>query len=216
MLSDGVVMLALLLEPSAAAPAAASSRVVAHVAAGYAAPLHQAGDLFDGGFEISGGATLHFSPGSRAGLRLELGYDHFDATHQVIDSAGFPRSARVDDGYQSVTRLAVDLLYDFSGKGRVGGYFAIGTGGYSTYRTLTETVIVGGVSCDPIFPECIAFGEGMVIENSDRSTTFGNDASLALTIAMGTDKQLYVEASYRRVHTEEPMQYVPIVLGFRF
>jgi hypothetical protein len=56
----------------------------------------------------------------------------------------------------------------------------------------------------------------MVIENSDRSTTFGNDASLALTIAMGTDKQLYVEASYRRVHTEEPMQYVPIVLGFRF
>jgi hypothetical protein len=208
-------MLALLLGDSAIT-APAMKPVVAHIAAGYAAPLHQAGDLFDGGYEISGGATLHFSPTSRAGMRLELGYNHFDATHQVLDSTSFPRSARVDDGYLSVTRLAVDFLYDFGGQGRVGGYFAVGAGAYSQYITSTETVLVGGIACDPIFPLCVAFGEGQIIHDSDRTTKLGNDVSLALTIKVGAGKQLYVEGSYRRVHIEDPTQYVPIVVGFRF
>jgi hypothetical protein len=75
---------------------AATQHVVAHIAGGYAEPVGRAGDVFDPGWIVSGGA-----------------------------------------------------IYEFGGKGHIGGSVSAGVGGYSRYRTVTQPILVGGLSCDP-------------------------------------------------------------------
>jgi len=213
MLADCVVLLAFLeIDPNTSSPAI--KPIVWHAAAGYAQPLWHTGDLFDGGYSVSGGATFHSRTGSHAALRLEAGYDRFDATQQVVESDTSPKNAQVDEGYLSMTRLVADVLYDWTGKGRVGFYFGGGVGGYSRYLTLTRTSL-GELSCDPL-GNCVLAGEGFVIHDTDRTTKFGYDFSAALTIATGSNSQIYFEGSYRRVHTDPRAQYVPLLVGFRF
>jgi hypothetical protein len=189
--------------------------VEAHVAAGYAEPLGHAGDDFDGGWTLAGGVTFHPIRANPLGLRLDAGYARFGATRQVIDSDGYPLSARVDDGELTTTHLTLDALHEFGRRGHFGGYVGLGIGGYLEDWTVTETVLVGAISCD-IFGSCVVAGEGQVIETDQRVTRFGWNVSGAIIFPVGSKGGISLEIRYHSIKTDPATEILPVLVGYRW
>ena len=190
--------------------------VVGHLGAGYAGPHKAVEELFDPGWSLYGGVTLHPAPMGRFGVRLELGGSWFEATEQVVESDSYPRILQVEGGHSLVTSLSVSLQLELGGASRVGGYFLGGVGVINRSSTVTGTVVLGDISCDPIFPICIIYGQGDSFDDSDRLTKMGYNVGAGLTIAVQSSGQIYLEVQYRRMQGDEGTEFVPMVLGYRW
>jgi len=204
-----VVLVLMGMIPSAAYCQVARKPVVVHVAGGYAAALGDAADFFHDGYDGSGGVTFHFKPTVPVGLRLDAGYGRFGAVKHPTESS-------TNEGYLSMTRLTVDAIWDFGGTNRVGGYVAGGIGGYSRYRRLTQTILVGSVQCDPIFGGCVSTVQGSVIEDNESDTVLGYNVSAAITFPVRSGGQIYFEGTYHRAGSGPATEYWPITIGYRW
>jgi hypothetical protein len=214
-----LVLAAILLAASTGVFAQASTKpVTGHFAIAYAEPLGKASDLVDAGWNISGGATLHPNPHKPFGIRFDLGYSWFDASRQAIDSAnGDNALVRVDNGYASMGNFSTDALYEFGGKGHVGGYFGVGPSVYTRYWALTRESLVSGIWCDPWTGWCYPYTTvGQVITDNDRLTKIGWNAVLAITFPLRSGSEIYIEGAYHRMNTEPATEYIPILLGWRW
>jgi hypothetical protein len=201
----------------ATAPGVASyPGVEAHVAAGYAEPLGHAGETFDAGWTLAGGVTFHPIRANPLGLRLDAGYARFGARRQVIHSDGYPLSARVDDGELTTTHLTLDALHEFGRPGHFGGYVGLGIGGYHEDWTVTETVLVGGVSCDPFSGLCLISGGGEVIETDQRVTRFGWNVSGAVIFPVGSKGGISLEVRYHSIKSDPATEIFPVLVGYRW
>jgi hypothetical protein len=208
--------LVLLVASTAAVAQVQSKPVVGHFAGGYAMPQGGASELVDNGWNISGGATFRLS--NAFGLRLDLGYSWFDATRQALDSANSGAVVRVDDGWASMGNLSFDGLYEFGGKGHIGGYFGAGLSIYSRYWALTREAIISGIWCDPWTGWCYPYTTvGDAISDNDRLTKLGYNAVLGITFPLRSGKQLYLEGAFHSMNTDpKRTEYLPILFGFRW
>jgi hypothetical protein len=195
-----------------------SKPITGHIAGGYAEPLGSAGDFVDAGWNISGGVTMHPNPQKPFGIRFDLGYSWFDANKQTLDSANNSgATVRVDDGYASMGNLSIDGLYEFGGKGHIGGYFGAGISSYTRYWALTREALVSGIYCDPWTGWCYPYTTtGDAIADNDRLTKIGWNAVLAVTFPLQSGSEIYIEAAYHRMNTDPATEYLPIVLGIRW
>ena len=190
--------------------------VVWHVGSGYVGTLEGGEDLFESGWGLYGGATFHPHAKGTVGLRFDLGGSYFGAEHQVVESGTFPRSLQVDDGYRTITSLSIAAQFDFGGGGRFGWYLLGGLGAYGRYQTMTGTVLIGDISCDPLSQLCIVTGEGTILHETDRLTKAGTNVGLGMTFAAGPKGAIYLEGQYRRMQGSDPAEFVPIVAGYRW
>ena len=194
--------------------------LIGHFAFGYVQPQGKAGNLVDGGWNFSGGATFLENPNRPFGLRGDFSYSWFYAKDQTIDSAsGGNVPTRIDDGFASMSSITLDAVYDLSHRqGKVGGYFGLGLGMYSRYWQLTQEALTSGIWCDPWTGWCYPVtGVGNVIADSDRLTKLGYQAVAAITFATSKGGQVYLEASYNYMDSSpHPTTYAPILLGFRW
>jgi hypothetical protein len=194
----------------------ATKPVVAHIAGGYAEAVGVSADQFDSGWSVYGGATFHPDPAVPVGIRVDLGYSHFSAIHQVVDSETPPRSFQVEDGYRSMTSLSFDAIYEIGSGGHVGGYVVAGVGADSQYVTTTGTVLIGEVSCDPLTHICFISGSGAVLHDSDRLTKLGYNIGAAITFPLASKSEIYIEAQYRRMIESPAVDFIPLIVGYRW
>jgi hypothetical protein len=200
----------------AAAPSAdaqvPTKPVVAHLALGWGEPIHDLKEDFEAGWLISGGATFHVDPTVPVGMRIDLGYARFGVEPRTTLSD--LTVTNVEDGYTSVGNLSLDGLYEFGGKGRVGGYVGGGVGGYSRYQTVTQKVIRNPGFCDPLVQVCVT--TTTVSTESSRLTKIGFDAGAALTFPLRSAGEIYFEARYHFMNSDPASEYVPISVGYRW
>src|SRR5262245_21391572 len=206
------------LTASSAFASVGADPLTGHFAFGWVGPQGKAGDAVENGWNFSGGATFLEGPKRPIGLRTDFSYSWFYATDQIVDSAnGSGAIARVDDGFASMWTITLDGVYDFSHGRKVGGYFGLGLGMYTRYWQLTKTALVGGIWCDPwtgwCYPGTVA---GDVIADSDRLRKIGYNAALAMTFALRSGSQMYIEASYHSMDTDPATTYLPVLLGWRW
>lgn len=196
-------------EPLAARP------VVGHVAAGFASPLSDAADFFDAGWQASAGATFHFSPAVPVGMRLDLGYTHLPAVEQAIGTGTFP--VQVHSGHLAVTHFTVDVLFEFGGRGHIGGWMGAGVG-VMNRRIETTTTVPVAVLCptDLGFPICPPSTTGRPVESDDELTQDGFDVNAAVRFPLPSGSEIYVEARYERMESNPATEFIPIVAGFRW
>lgn len=187
-----------------------------YIAGGYAQPLGKADDYLTGGWNISGGAIWRPAPAKPFGVRFDLGFNTWDATQSAINNYGGSGAAFVDGGYANMWSLTGDFLFQFGKPDHVGGYIGIGVGGYRRYAALTDYVTQIGYICDPWWGYCYyAPYTGSQTVASDTLTKFGYNAAIGMTFPVG-DGEMYIEARYHYVLNSPAMEYVPVLIGYRF
>ena len=191
--------------------------IAGYIAGGYTEPLGKLSDYVDGGWNISGGAIWSPSPTKPLGIRFDLGFNTWDAKTSAIQNIpGNVGQAFVDGGYVNMWTLTGDVLWKFGKPDHVGGYIGLGIGGYRRYAALTNEVVVPGYICDPWWGYCYT---GVVGANQtvahDTLTKFGYNAALGVTFPVGSG-DLYLEARYHYVLGDPAVEFVPILIGYRF
>ena len=57
---------------------------------------------------------------------------------------------------------------------------------------------------------------GTIVTDSQATGDFGFNLALGLTFAVGTDSMVYVQAQYNSQQAETSLEWVPLVVGFRW
>jgi hypothetical protein len=214
----GFFALAGWLVVAAAIPAMAAEGdpIQGYIAGGYTDPLGRAGDVLTGGWNFSGGVLWHPSPAEPFGVRLDLGFNTWNATQSAINNYQGTGAAFVDGGYANMWTLTGDALWQFGHPGHVGGFIGLGIGGYRRYAALTDYVTQIGTICDPWWGYCYyAPYTGSQTVAHDTLTKFGYNAAVGVSFPLGPGA-MYFEARYHWVNNSPAMEFIPVLIGYRF
>ena len=203
------------------AQAAIDKPVVGHVGFGPAFPQGDAGDTVESGWALHGGATW-MSPSGPLGLRLDFGVDWFDIKRDVLNlidtEPGSPLTIEApDNGDVRSWSGTVDLMWNPSNKGKVGFYLVGGVGIYYNQYGLSENGYGTGYWCDWYWGYCYpTLVEGQYIIESGNSWDWGLNAGGGVTFELSSGAELYLEATYHWVDTENSASWVPVTFGIRW
>ncbi len=187
-----------------------------HIAGGYSATSGETHDYLDDGWIAKGGVTWKPRPDVPLALRLDGHYSNYDATDELIDLGSAATRTRIDDGEGSTLGLDLNGVFDFPLGARARGYLTAGVGVDRRRIDLTQTVLFRGVFCDPWWGFC---GRGVipgdVIVSRDTTTRLAWNGGFGVEFPLSRGN-LFVEATYHRIETERPTEYIPVVVGLRF
>ena len=209
-----VVIGCVLFLPSETYAQVATKPIVGNLAVGYVEPMADLKESSNPGWVVSGGVRFRVDESVPFGLRLDLGYARVKVEPRSTSDFDAQTVTTIEDGYTSIGNLSLDAIYDFGGRGHVGGYVTAGIGGYSRYRTVTQKVEQGPGFCDPLVQVCQTVTT--VASESETLTKVGYDLGLALTFPLHSGRQIYIESRYHWMTTDPSTQYLPISIGYRW
>ena len=190
--------------------------VTGYIAGGFSGTEGTTADYVNDGWNFSGGVLIHPAQDKPFAFRADLGYNRWDATKELLDLGGTD-TVRIDDGWASMSTITGDILWEFGGKDHAGGYVGVGIGGYRRYVQLTEEVLVPGYICDPWWGICYpAAAVGDLIVADDKLTKIGYNAILGINFPTKSGGAFQLEIQYHRMDSEEPTEFLPILIGYRW
>jgi opacity protein-like surface antigen len=212
-----IILALLVLFSSTALSAQTTDRPVSwHVGGGYSETTGRTGDYLQGGWIVSGGLTWRPQPSQPFALRLDGHYSEYQATNRLINAGALATQTRIDDGNGSTLGLDLNGVLDVPFGQRARGYFTAGVGVDRRRVELTQLVLFNGVICDPWWGFCgVGAVAGDRIVASESTTRFAWNAGVGVDVELARST-LFVEASYHRIETGRPTEYVPIKVGLRF
>jgi hypothetical protein len=180
-----------------------------HVQGGFSLTQGDVADLADDGWTIGGGATYYPSDWP-VGISMGIGYSDYDLTGEAKDyfeSNGDVSTWEATGGVTWSPRL----------EGSVGFYLNGGVGVYRTEARLTEPGAWCGPICPPYswwcYPGCLP---GTIVTDSQATTDFGLNLAAAITFSVGMDSMIYVQAQYNSVQSDATLEFIPLVVGYRW
>jgi len=215
-----LVLAVLITLSAAAAQAAIQKPVVGHVSFGASLPQGSAGDFLDDGWSLHGGATW-FAPDRPMGLRLDLGLDWWDAKSSFLSQLDTdtitPGTQAPDDGDAQVWSGTVNFLWEPETKGVVGFYLTGGLGLYYTSWDISEIGYGTGYWCDWWTGWCyptLVQGEYTIADASNWE--WGYNAGLGVTFHLQSGAEIYLEAVYHWIQSDNSAEFMPVSVGFRW
>jgi opacity protein-like surface antigen len=188
-----------------------------YIAGGYTTAYGDTADAVNDGWNISGGAIMHPNPNSPLSYRVDVGYNYFGVSRDLINQANANSPVRTDDGWASMFTVTVDALWSFGKPDHPNLYIGLGVGGYRRYVQLTQEALFGGTICDPwwgiCYPGVVA---GDVITADDKLTKIGYNASLGMTFPTSSGGKLFVEGRFHHMDSENATEFIPITFGYRW
>jgi len=165
--------------------------------------------LADDGWTFGGGAT-YYPADWPVGISMGIDYRAFDMTSQAKDF--FESNGDVD-----VWAFTGGVTWSARSEGSIGFYLNGGVGVYRTEARLTEPGAWCGIVCPPYswwcYPGC---GPGTIITDSQSTTDFGLNLAAAITFSVGMDSMIYIQAQYDSVQSDATLEFIPLVVGFRW
>jgi opacity protein-like surface antigen len=178
---------------------------------GYSMPQGDAGDALDDGWNISG-AAIYKPEAWPVGLILELGYQQFDLSRDVLNAF------EAQGGDMDIWTVTGGGMWSTKSQGKVNFYLEGQVGWYRTEAKLTEAAAIwvpgycGWYWCYP--PGWVP---GDVITDSKTENVFGGNLGIGLNFNLGNDSQIYLEARYQYADTEIlTTEWVPVSIGYRW
>jgi opacity protein-like surface antigen len=188
-----------------------------HFGAGYSMTTGTTEDYLDDGWIVSGGVTWQPRTEAPFALMAEVSYSDFDATDNLIRLANIQQdTVRIDDGDAEVWGFNLNGVYRMPLGNRARGYVTAGIGEHHRKVEFTQTVLVSGIFCDPWWGFCypgLAAGQQLVEETSTWRFAWNAGLGVEFPVANGS---WFIDASYQRIETREPTEFIPIRIGFRF
>jgi opacity protein-like surface antigen len=167
-----------------------------HVTAGANLPAGSSADLLSDGWNFGLGLQLH-QPDSPFGLRLDFNYSSNNASNS---------------GWMSIYSASLDV--EVRQPGAVYGYLLGGVGIYNVGVRLSE--YAGGYVCNAWWSYCYS-GNGHAAFAYDSTTRFGWNAGAGMGFRLQNGSVVFVEARYTWVNTSiQPVQYIPVLVGWRY
>lgn len=205
------LLIAILASSAAVAQPDKGKSWYGYFAGGYAGGTGDLGDFTDSGWNLTGGFNFRPEPWPVA-LWGELGYNALGVTGAV------KQAAEVTGGDIDIWSLTGGALWDSRSKGTVGFYAGAGLGVYRIDGNLTQRVPVSGWWCSPWWPYYCYPGTGVgdVIVASAATNEWGWNVRAGITFTLSSLSQIYVEAQYNAIQAEETLDYVPILVGFKW
>lgn len=186
---------------------------------GYSITQGAASQYLDNGWTVGGGVDWFPSPQSPLGLRLDLNYSQFDATHQLLYQSSLQAGTQINHGIGRIWGGDVDAVFDVPVGPRAHGYLLGGVGMYQRQIELTQRLLGGGYFCEPWWGVC---GPGFLPYNSivSRTTTathFAWNAGAGVEFPLSPVTSLFIEARFMRINpADQRTELVPITVGLRF
>jgi hypothetical protein len=184
-----------------------------HIAAGWSSPIGDFDDLAKDGWEINGGVTYKPSEWP-LGVILDLAYNDYNLERDFLDGA------MASGGDATAWSLTGGGIWAPTSGGKVGFYLSGAVGAYRLKAQLTEPGTGCGICCDPFYPGwCWTCCGGVtVITGQETTTEFGGSLAAGLTFKVGAmGSTIFLECKYNYVNTDrEPVQYVPVTVGYRW
>lgn len=217
MLKQRCALLALLALVIVLAPPAAAQEVKGHFSIGPSFLEGNVSDLLDTGWAIHGGATWF---GNRPfGLRLDGGVDWFNAKDSFLDTIdtnpGTPNIIEPpDDGDAWVWSLTGNLFWESKSQGHVRFYVTGGIGVYYARWTLSEYGYGSGYYCDwyYCYPGVVPT-QYLLQDGSSWEWGLNAGAGVAFPTSSG---EVFIEADYHWIDTENTTQMIPVMIGYRW
>lgn len=211
-----LLMAAALTAASSAAQAPYASPVRWHVMGGYSETLGSTRDYLQGGYLFGGGLSITPSRDSPLDLRFDFSYSAHQATNYLLDLSQQAANTQVDNGTGSFWSGTGNLVYHVPLAYGVRAYGIAGAGVYHARIELTQYNPYGGYYyCDPFSGFCDVGGVDTLVASSG-VTKFGWNAGAGVEFDLPYGRAWFIEARYHRISTDKPIEYVPIVVGYRF
>ncbi len=209
---------AVVLVLAAAAVKAEERRAIQwHVNAGYSFTSSTTADYLDDGWTLGFGASWRPDPDGPFAVRADIHYSAYDGTSELVQTAEAAGRVQVDDGDADIWGINFNGVYDVEFSPRVRGYGTAGLGWYYREVELQQTVLVGGVFCDPWWGFCypgVTTGQAVVDETS--TTRFAWNVGVGVEFPLQDGSAWFIDARYHRIETSEPTEFIPIQVGYRF
>jgi opacity protein-like surface antigen len=187
-----------------------------HVAAGGSLTTGRTNDYLENGWILSGGVTFRPRLDGPFSLRLDGHYSEYDATNALIDLGSALTQTRIDDGEGSTAGADLNAVYDIPFGSRATGYVTAGVGIDRRRVEFTQVTLFNGVFCDPWWGVCgVGTVAGDRLVAHDTQTDFAWNGGVGVRFNLGR-QELFVEASYHRIETRRPTEYIPLEIGLRF
>ncbi len=186
---------------------------------GYSAMVGTTSDYLDGGWNFGGGLTWYPSPLTPVGLRLDLSYSEYNATHNLLLQNATALQTEIDSGTGRTWGGDLDGEFDFILGPGVHGYLIGGIGTYRREIELYQTVIGGGIFCDPWWGFCgpAYFPANAVVARTTSSFQFSWNMGAGIDFPLGNGMSWFVDARYLSIGSGgERSEFVPIRVGLRF
>jgi len=186
---------------------------------GYSPTVGTTSDYLQGGWTLGGGVTWYPSPQSPAGLRLDLSYSEYNATHNLLVQNETALQTEIDSGTGRTWGGDLDGELDFALGPVAKGYLIAGIGTYKRQIELYQTVIGGGIFCDPWWGFCGPgyFPGNSVVARTTSDWKFSWNAGVGFEFPVGNGMSWFVDARYLRIGPEDQKtEFVPIRVGLRF
>jgi hypothetical protein len=179
------------------------------VAGGGSITQGQTADFFDNGWTVGGGVTFRPDPTRGFALQAEINYSYFGTSY-----GNYANQPPFYGGYgnygnygQTVTGFVDGVLQlPLNPWMRLNVIGGVGVG-YSRFDFNQN----GGYGCYPY-----SCGPGFGNYNYRDSTDFAWNAGLGMDFPLRGGQSWFLEARYERIQTQQPTEYIPIRIGFRF
>jgi len=186
---------------------------------GYSATVGTTSDYLNGGWTLGGGVTWYPSPQTPAGLRLDLSYSEYNATNNFLLQNETALQTEIDSGTGRTWGADLDGEFDFRMGPRVMSYFLAGIGTYQRQIELYQTVVTGGIFCDPWWGFCGPgyFPADATVARTTSAWKFSWNAGLGIDVPLGNGMSWFIDARYLRIGSgDQKTEFVPIRIGLRF
>ncbi|HEY2590928.1 MAG TPA: outer membrane beta-barrel protein [Steroidobacteraceae bacterium] len=186
---------------------------------GYSATVGTTSDYLNGGWTIGGGLTWYPSPRAPLALRVDLSYSEYDATHNLLYQNQTALQTRIDSGTGRTWGGDVDGQYDFALAPGVNGYLIAGVGTYRREIALYQTVLGGGIFCDPWWGFCgpAYFPAYATVAETTSAWQFAWNAGVGINFPLGNGMSWFVDARYLRIGpADQKGEFIPVRIGLRF
>ena len=178
-----------------------------HIMGGYAAPAGNTSDYLQGGWIIDGGFTFWPQSGP-IGIRTDFSYSGFsDDDGYLYYGPGYDR------GWGAVSSAATGLMFRPHQYSWAHFYGLVQVSVSEVQQHLTYNGS-GYVDCGYF---CGGYYGGGYYGGSDNDTTkIGWNVGLGVDFPTYWGQSWFIEAQWRRVQTQQPFDYYPVTVGYRF
>ncbi len=186
-----------------------------HVFGGYSDTLGntsnylQGGPIFGGGFSIS---PAWLNP---LEMRFDLSYSQYNASIALINNGQFATNQPIDGGTGTIWSLGGSLVYHVPVAYGVRAYGIAGVGAAHTRIDLTQSLPGGyGYGYGGYGYGYGGYAEAVVA--SSGVTNFAWNAGVGFEFALPYGHSWFIETRYQHINSTATVQYLPIVVGYRF
>jgi opacity protein-like surface antigen len=179
-----------------------------HIEGGFSDTSGTTSDYLQGGWLVDGGFS-YFPEAGALGVRADISYSAYAGNGDYLGAGLEPGSAGFGHGYGAISSGAIGAVVRVPVTNRA-RFYALAQVGVAYVQLHSDRYYYGG-GCDSYYG-CDGYGYGDLYD----TTRLGWNVGVGVEFPLYWGQSWFLEAQYRQVQAPTPIQYWPLMVGYRF